>query len=497
MEGQLNYTFSNVANGTYTVKVTVGSTTSTSKSFVLNVWNGTTKTEVKPNKDGIYEVSSPDELAWISDFVNEGNTNISIELMNNIDLNNKEWTPIGTSSKHFRGSFDGGSYTIKNLSINKADGSDLGLFGYTNSGINVKNVTLDGVNILGNQRIGSLVGSIFDEGTSGTREEIIENCHVKNVNLTAKKKDVAGIVGYGYVDIKDSSVDEAVITAKTESLNGDNVGGAIGYLASKRTVSNVKVSNVTLSGERKVGGVAGSANDANIVFENCEVTGNTSIEARALSIPKAILPFAGGIVGETVQKGITVKDCFVDKSTVKISGKNNKLLGWFIGGSRANDTELLKYDVVNFVDTKDLGCSFRENNMSDEFKLFEIDSSFSTSNINLGIKPNDDMNIGLSTKDNITIQYLDENDKVITSNGKIWSKDKTWAGYLNDADKNKYGKGLGIGAAANYSNELKAGVRYSTTLYSKDLDPKTVAKVKVIVKMGDETQEVVLENTAK
>ena len=497
LEGQLNYTFSNVANGTYTVKVTVGSTTSTSKSFVLNVWNGTTKTEVKPNKDGIYEVSSPDELAWISDFVNEGNTNISIELMNNIDLNNKEWTPIGTSSKHFRGSFDGGSYTIKNLSINKADGSDLGLFGYTNSGINVKNVTLDGVNILGNQRIGSLVGSIFDEGTSGTREEIIENCHVKNVNLTAKKKDVAGIVGYGYVDIKDSSVDEAVITAKTESLNGDNVGGAIGYLASKRTVSNVKVSNVTLSGERKVGGVAGSANDANIVFENCEVTGNTSIEARALSIPKAILPFAGGIVGETVQKGITVKDCFVDKSTVKISGKNNKLLGWFIGGSRANDTELLKYDVVNFVDTKDLGCSFRENNMSDEFKLFEIDSSFSTSNINLGIKPNDDMNIGLSTKDNITIQYLDENDKVITSNGKIWSKDKTWAGYLNDADKNKYGKGLGIGAAANYSNELKAGVRYSTTLYSKDLDPKTVAKVKVIVKMGDETQEVVLENTAK
>lgn len=169
LEGQLNYTFSNVANGTYTVKVTVGSTTSTSKSFVLNVWNGTTKTEVKPNKDGIYEVSSPDELAWISDFVNEGNTNISIELMNNIDLNNKEWTPIGTSSNHFRGSFDGGNHTIKNLSINKEDGSDLGLFGYTNSGINVKNVTLDGVNIVGNQRIGSLVGSIFDEGTSGTR----------------------------------------------------------------------------------------------------------------------------------------------------------------------------------------------------------------------------------------------------------------------------------------------------------------------------------------
>lgn len=356
LEGQLNYTFSNVANGTYTVKVTVGSTTSTSKSFVLNVWNGTTKTEVKPNKDSIYEVSSPDELAWIADFVNQGNTTISIKLMNDIDLNNKEWSPIGTSSKHFRGSFDGGSYTIKNLSINKADGSDLGLFGYTNSGINVKNVTLDGVNIVGNQRIGSLVGSIFDEGTSSTREEIIENCHVKNANLTAKKKDVAGLVGYGYVDIIDCSVDEATIITERKSLNGDNVGGAIGYLASERIVSNVKVNNVTLIGERKVGGIAGSANDANIVFENCEVTGKTSIEARAEFIPQVIYPFAGGIVGESVQKGITIKDCSVDKSTVAISGKNNNLLGWFVGGSRANNGESLKDGDINFV-----GNSFDEN----------------------------------------------------------------------------------------------------------------------------------------
>ena len=325
--------------------------------FADNVfaWDGKSKAEVTP-VNGVYEITSPSQLAWIADFVNQGNTTISIKLMNDIDLNNKEWSPIGTSSKHFRGSFDGGSYTIKNLSINKADGSDLGLFGYTNSGINVKNVTLDGVNIVGNQRIGSLVGSIFDEGTSSTREEIIENCHVKNANLTAKKKDVAGLVGYGYVDIIDCSVDEATIITERKSLNGDNVGGAIGYLASERIVSNVKVNNVTLIGERKVGGIAGSANDANIVFENCEVTGKTSIEARAEFIPQVIYPFAGGIVGESVQKGITIKDCSVDKSTVAISGKNNNLLGWFVGGSRANNGESLKDGDINFV-----GNSFDEN----------------------------------------------------------------------------------------------------------------------------------------
>ena len=332
--------------------------------FADNVfaWDGKSKAEVTP-VNGVYEITSPSQLAWIADFVNQGNTTISIKLMNDIDLNNKEWSPIGTSSKHFRGSFDGGSYTIKNLSINKADGSDLGLFGYTNSGINVKNVTLDGVNIVGNQRIGSLVGSIFDEGTSGTREEIIENCHVKNANLTAKKKDVAGIVGYGYVDIKGCSVDEATITTKRESLNGDNVGGVIGYLASERTVSNVKANNVTLSGERKVGGIAGSANDVNIVFENCKVTGKTSIDARAEFIPQVICPFAGGIVGESVQKGITIKDCSVDKETVAISGKNNNLVGWFVGGSRANKSDEFTEDIAKFIDTESLGCTFEGNSI--------------------------------------------------------------------------------------------------------------------------------------
>ena len=139
--------------------------------------------------------------------------------------------------------------------------------------------------------------------------------------------------------------------------------------------------------------------------------------------------------------------------------------------------------------------------MSDEFKLFEIDSSFYTSNINLGITLDNDMNIGLSTKDNITIQYLDGNDKVITANRKIQSKDKNWAGYLNDAEGNKYGNGTK--AQGTYSNELKAGVRYTTAVNAPFVGSnilegfEEVAKVKVVVKVGDETQEVVLENTAK
>lgn len=112
-------------------------------------WDGKTKTEVTANKNGVYEINNPGQLAWIAEFVNSGNTNISIKLNSDIDLNNKEWTSIGTSENPFNGTFDGWNYAIKNLSINKEESSNLGLFGVADSGVSIKNITLDGVNIVG------------------------------------------------------------------------------------------------------------------------------------------------------------------------------------------------------------------------------------------------------------------------------------------------------------------------------------------------------------
>ncbi len=130
-----------------------------------------------------------------------------------------------------------------------------------------------------------------------------------------------------------------------------------------------------------------------------------------------------------------------------------------------------------------------------EEKLFDVDASFTKSTISIGITPSKDMNIGLLTKDNIKISYLDESCNVIKT------KDKTWSGYLNDEQKNKYGNGAE--KPGTYSNELKAGVRYTTTVNAPGVGSNVlnrfedVAQVKVVVKVANLTQEIVLDNNAK
>ena len=79
-------------------------------------------------------------------------------------------------------------------------------------------------------------------------------------------------------------------------------------------------------------------------------------------------------------------------------------------------------------------------------------------------------------------------DKIIDADGKtISEKNKSWAGYLNDAQKNKYGKGLENNAS--YSNLLVAGNTYTTTLNNNN-----VAKVIVTVTTNnDEVKTIPLE----
>ncbi|MDB8789328.1 cell wall-binding repeat-containing protein [Romboutsia sp. 1001216sp1] len=127
-----------------------------------------------------------------------------------------------------------------------------------------------------------------------------------------------------------------------------------------------------------------------------------------------------------------------------------------------------------------------------EEELFTSQVSFEEKSINVSVTPSVDMDLGLLTKDNIKIQYLDAQGKVLKT------KDKTWAGYLNDEEGNKYGKGANL-PSNSYSNTITAGKKYSTTINHKDLGANVadyfeqVASVKVIVKSGDKEKELVFE----
>ncbi len=87
-----------------------------------DIWDGTAASDFhsgKGTKTDPYKIASAEELAYLAKSVNEGNTYAgeSFSLECDIDLNNLEWTPIGTYDYQFGGNFDGNGHTVSNLKM--------------------------------------------------------------------------------------------------------------------------------------------------------------------------------------------------------------------------------------------------------------------------------------------------------------------------------------------------------------------------------------------
>ena len=151
-----------------------------------------------------YQISTADELKAFRDLVNDGDADACAKLMNDIDLNNEEWTPIMSTSSSgmgYTGTFDGNNKTINGLSIKKANDNApfYGLFGIigminmtgetcSTDGI-VKNLTIEGeVEIRTN--MASAAGTCFrNHGT-------IENC-INKASVTSESTiTIAGQFSY-------------------------------------------------------------------------------------------------------------------------------------------------------------------------------------------------------------------------------------------------------------------------------------------------------------
>lgn len=158
-------------------------------------WDGTTTTEVEPNAEGIYEISTGAQLAWLAQQVNNKNvfSGETVMLTADIDLGEQEWTPIGVNfrrnGKSFQGTFDGNGHIVTGLKISSGNADNMGLFGpiYGSKAI-VKNLIVEGnVNVPNRSTIGGIVAN----NSGGT----VQNCgfygEVYGFN------SVGGVVGSG------------------------------------------------------------------------------------------------------------------------------------------------------------------------------------------------------------------------------------------------------------------------------------------------------------
>ena len=134
-----------------TIHITDASAASTTLDITLTAidstdtgWDGLTTSYEPAQEDGWYLIRSGYNLAWFAAKVNGGTYNVKGKLMNDISLSGFNWTPVGgnTSTKAFKGQFDGQGHKIDSLYIN-ATTTYQGLFGYVQGGT-IKNLTVEG-----------------------------------------------------------------------------------------------------------------------------------------------------------------------------------------------------------------------------------------------------------------------------------------------------------------------------------------------------------------
>ncbi len=245
-----------------------------------------------------YVVTSNDGLKKIADEINAGvDTDRNIVLSEDIDLSAQRslvsnWTPIGTSAKPFKGTFDGKGYTIKNLVIDGGSSSDIGFFGVTHDG-EIKNVVFENAIVSGRLNVGVVAGQPYTSKYSN----ITVKGHVE-VNGMAYVGAVGGKNAYANWNNITVNVDETSYVNALSEENGKAyrtyVGGVIGFCGEGgHTFSNI-YSNIDVKGSTiDVGGIVGIAHYGNN-FVNCVCEGdveiyNASEEADAQEI--------GGIAG--------------------------------------------------------------------------------------------------------------------------------------------------------------------------------------------------------
>ena len=141
------------------------------------------------------------------------------------------YTPIGTSSHCFHGTFDGQNHTISGIRVDNPQNDYQGLFGNA-MGNTIKNVILTGTRITGHDHVGGIVG--YNEGCT------IKNCHVTEDVVINGRIMCGGIGGGNWNNGKINGCTSAA------TINGDNVCGGIGGF-SNGEISDCLAIDVTLS----------------------------------------------------------------------------------------------------------------------------------------------------------------------------------------------------------------------------------------------------------
>ncbi|MCR9103311.1 MAG: hypothetical protein NXI25_25405, partial [bacterium] len=275
---------------------------------------------------GLGTQGDPFQIATAADLVTLSGRNADWEKYfiqtADIDLTGESasFAPIGNGGVSFKGVYDGNSHTISNLTINQGSFNDQGLFGSIRDlydrGVLVKDLTIDGFDITGQNNVAAVVG--FAWGGSE-----IDNIAVTNSTVSGNF-DTGGLVG----ECNGCSISNSTVDVNS-SIAAQNEGGAgiAGGLYSTVVISGCTFAGSVISGSR-IGGMAGRL-FGNLTISNCTFSGTINGSSSA-----------GGMIGWLSGSATgTITDCG-STGTVTITGDE---AGGMIGNASGTATITTSY----------------------------------------------------------------------------------------------------------------------------------------------------------
>ena len=284
--GSITLTETDVSGKTVTVDLAKGN---------ASMWDGKTLTEITPNADGVYEVRTGAELAWVASEVNKGNAVSRVKLMNDISLGNNEWTPIGDNYKEFVGEFDGNGHVVSDLYINNNKSGRQALFG------TVRRAT------------------ITDLGVKGS--------------VTSNQQYAAGLVAYAYENTVISRCFSAVDVTTSSKVAG--------------ILANPQFETITITDCYNVGNITATAANgiASGISNSCLQQGKSPKITNCYNVGRIIGVTRSGAISDT-----TKADAIVNCYYLKDCTSNGKTTGF---GTAKTESEMKAAAMVAL-----LGASF-------------------------------------------------------------------------------------------------------------------------------------------
>ncbi len=250
-----------------------------------------------------FEISTTDEWNYFAIYVSSGADNFdkkSVKLTADLDFGpentaiatvaniqpredgSKLFLPAGTQKYGFRGTFDGGEKTVKGIRVTEINA---GLFGRTDGGAKISNITVSDCVFTGGRGIGYFdeyntekgwvfVGGVIAQGNHANDDKNpAQNITVQNVTI-AQAPNSGSIMGGGYIGQTWSNLCLENITIDQVKLQGNwKMGGIVGFTEASVTVKNGTVSelNTEECTSKYVGAVMGQLVGKSLSLESCEV----------------------------------------------------------------------------------------------------------------------------------------------------------------------------------------------------------------------------------